>query len=71
MKSYVKLASGLMVAGAGLAALERMTAAGFSQAHLHLPAGSGVLVSAMIVVPLLLIGAGVLVYLGGAILGLK
>ncbi|WP_404402787.1 hypothetical protein [Pelagibacterium halotolerans] len=71
MKSYVKLASGLIVSGAGLAALERMTATGLNQAHLQLPGGSDLLVSAMIAVPLVLIGAGVLVYLGGAILGLK
>lgn len=71
MKAYVKLASGLMMSGVGIAALERMLAGGMAQSNLHLPMGSGFLVSAMAIAPLVLIGAGVLVYLGGAILGLK
>ena len=71
MKSYVKLSSGLMLGGLGLIGVERMTAAGLAQSNLHLPGGSGWIVSAMILVPLALIGAGILVYLGGAIFGLK
>lgn len=71
MKSYVKLASGLMVAGMGFAALERMAASGMAQMDFMIPTGWGGLVSAVAFAPFILIAAGALVYLGGAILGLK
>lgn len=71
MKSYVKLSSGLMLAGLGTAALERAVAGGMAQASMHLPAGTGWITGALAVAPLALIAAGVLVYLGGAVLGLK
>lgn len=71
MKSYVKLASGLMFAGMGFAALERMAAGGMAEMGFILPAGWGGLVSVVAFAPFVLIAAGVLVYIGGAILGLK
>lgn len=71
MKSYVKLSSGLMLAGIGSVALERAIASGMSSSGMHLPAGSGWVLSILAFAPLALISAGVLVYLGGAILGLK
>lgn len=71
MKSYVKFASGLLLSGTGIAALERMLAGGMAQANMSLPAGSGWLVTGMALAPLALIGAGILVYIGGAVLGLK
>lgn len=67
MKSYVKLASGFMLSGIGAVALERAIASG----NIHLPAGSGPFVSVLALAPLALIAAGVLVYVGGAVLGLK
>lgn len=71
MKSYVKLASGLMFAGMGFAALERMAASGLAQMGFMFPAEWSGLVSALAFAPFVLIAAGALVYLGGAILGLK
>lgn len=71
MKSYVKLASGFMLTGVSAIFLERAVASGMAQANMHLPAGSGWLVSAMVVVPLALLAVGMLIYIGGAILGLK
>lgn len=52
-------------------ALERAIASGMASANMHLPNGSGWVLSALTLAPLALIAAGVLVYLGGAILGLK
>lgn len=71
MKSYMKLASGLLLTGVGIAALERMLAGGMAQAGVHLPAGTGWAVTGLAILPLALIAAGVLVYIGGAVLGLK
>jgi len=71
MKSYVKLASGLMLSGIGAVALERAIAGGMASGNIHLPAGTGGLVSVLALTPLILIAAGVLVYVGGAVLGLK
>lgn len=71
MKSYVKLSSGLMLSGLGAVALERAIASGVSSSGMHLPAGSGWFTAVLALAPLALIAAGVLVYLGGAILGLK
>lgn len=71
MKSYVKLASGLLLSGTGAIALERAIAGGLAGANMHLPAGADWLYAVLALAPLALIAAGVLVYLGGAILGLK
>ncbi|HCO56010.1 hypothetical protein V6617_05925 [Pelagibacterium nitratireducens] len=71
MKSYVKLASGFMLSGIGAVALERAIASGMASGNIHLPAGSGPFVSVLALAPLALIAAGVLVYVGGAVLGLK
>ncbi|RDE08765.1 hypothetical protein [Pelagibacterium lacus] len=71
MKSYVKLASGLMFSGMGAIALERMAANGLARNAMHLPEGMGWLLSGFILIPFALIAAGVLVYIAGAILGLK
>lgn len=71
MKSYVKLSSGLLLSGIGAIALERILASGMASSGLHLPAGSGWVLSVLALAPLALIAAGVLVYLGGAVLGLK
>jgi hypothetical protein len=38
---------------------------------MHLPDGTGWVLTALALAPLALIAAGVLVYLGGAVLGLK
>ncbi|AEQ52165.1 hypothetical protein [Pelagibacterium halotolerans] len=71
MKSYVKLSSGLMLSGLGAIALERAIAGGMASGNIHLPAGSGPFVSVLALTPLALIAAGVVVYIGGAVLGLK
>lgn len=71
MKSYVKLASGLMLTGMGAIALERALGSGMAGANMHLPAGMGWFTAILALAPLALIAVGVLVYLGGAILGLK
>ena len=71
MKSYVNLSSGLMLSGLGAVARERALAGGLASGNMHLPAGSGSVVSILALAPLILIGAGVLVYIGGAVLGLK
>ncbi|WP_417583865.1 hypothetical protein [Pelagibacterium sp.] len=71
MKSYVKLASALMLSGVGMVALERAIASGLASGNIHLPAGTGSIVSVLALAPLGLIAAGALVYVGGAVLGLK
>ncbi|WP_332717631.1 hypothetical protein [Pelagibacterium mangrovi] len=71
MKSYVKLSSGLMLSGLGAVALERALASGMASSGMHLPNGTGWVLTALALAPLALIAAGVLVYLGGAVLGLK
>lgn len=67
MKSYVKLASALMLSGVGMVAI----ASGLASGNIHLPAGTGSIVSVLALAPLGLIAAGALVYVGGAVLGLK
>lgn len=71
MKSYVKLASGFMLTGVSAIFLERAVASGMHNAHMTLPAGSSWVISAMAIVPLALLAIGMLIYVGGAILGLK
>lgn len=71
MKSYVKLASGFMLTGVSAMFLERAAASGMAQANMHLPAGSGWVITAMAIIPLALLAIGMLIYIGGAILGLK
>ena len=71
MKSYVKLSSGLMLSGIGAVALERAIAGGMASGNIHLPVGSGSIVSILAFAPLALIAAGAVVYIGGAVLGLK
>lgn len=71
MKSYVKLASGLMLTGTGAIALERAIASGMTGADMTLPSGMGWLSALLALGPLALIAAGALVYVGGAILRLK
>jgi hypothetical protein len=71
MKSYVKLASGFMLSGVSAVFLERAVASGMANANMHLPVGSGWLTTAMAVIPLALLAIVVVIYIGGAILGLK
>ncbi len=64
MKPYVKLASTLVLAGMSLFMLERYGLGRVSQDGLHL---AGWLVTAMILIPLGLIGAGCLTFVVGRI----
>jgi len=64
MKPYVKLASGLVVAGMGLFTLERYGLGRVSPEGLHLNAW---VANAMILIPAALVLAGILTYLFGRI----
>ena len=64
MKPYVKLASGLVLGGMGLFTLERYGLGRVNPEGLHL---AGWVVTAMILVPLALIGAGCVTFMVGRI----
>lgn len=63
-KPHLKLASGLVIAGAGIITLERLGLSAFS-GNVHI--ASEPLIDALVLVPLLLIAAGVLVFIFGGL----
>ena len=64
MKPYVKLASGLIMFGMSMFMLERYGLSQINQTEIHI---AGWLLSALVIVPLVLVGAGCLTFMVGRI----
>ena len=61
-KPYIKLASTLVVVGAGIITLERMGLARWVSPNGHM---NGILLTVLVVLPVVLIAAGAIVFLVG------